>query len=432
MVKTKKSHAAHLLLSLLLLGSIAEAAGPIAIRGGTVLTVSGDPIEDGTVLIADGKIRAVGRNVVVPSDAQVINARDKFIMPGLIDAQSSLYIMEGQRRAGGGGAELDIIDALDPFAERTDEVLAQGITAVCVAPSGSGILAGQGAVLRLNGSKTPKGLVLKQGTILRGAIGKSSNGRTASLTRLEDYANLRETLIATQAYMQRKRQYEQDLAKYKKQQAEKKDGEKKDEKQDEIKRPPTPLPDPAYAVLERVLAKKMPLQIEAHRAGDIRNALDLAEEFGFRLVLEGCTEGYTMAEEIARAKVPVVVGPISTSFTDMPQLEYRNHSPSNAGILATAGIQTALGVAGRDGLSSKFLPLAAASAVAGGMDEDAALRAVTLTPAEIFGVADRIGSLDEGKDADIVILTAHPFETTSQIERVLIQGKTLYERKSKP
>lgn len=432
MVKMKKSHAVYILLLLLLFGPRVDAAGSIAIRGGTVLTVSGAPVEGGTVLIADGKIKDVGRDVVVPSDAQVINARDKFVLPGLIDAQSYLYIMAGQGWAGQGGAELDIVDALDPFTQRVEEVLAQGVTAVYVAPSGSGVIAGQGAVLRLNGSNTATGLILKQGAAVRGMLGNSSNGQTSSLNRLEDYANLRETLIATQAYMQQKRQYEQDLAKYKKQQAEKKDAEKKDEKKDEIKRPPTPLPNPAYEVLELILNKKVPLQIQAHRAGDIRNALSLAKEFNFRLILEGCTEGYKVAEEIARAKVPVVAGPISTSFTDMPQLEYQNHCPSNAGLLATAGIQTALGVAGRDGLSSKFIALAAATAVAGGMDKDVALRAITLTPAEIFGVADRVGSLDVGKDADIVIMTAHPFDTASQIERVFIQGKTVYDRKSKP
>ena len=150
------------------------------------------------------------------------------------------------------------------------------------------------------------------------------------------------------------------------------------------------------------------------------------------MILDGCTEGYRIAGEIARHKVPVVVGPVSTSFVAMPRLEYRNHSLENAAVLAGRGVQTAVGVSGRGGLQSKHAALSAALAAAHGMDADAALRAITLTPAEIFGVADRIGSLDVGKDADIVIMTGHPFETSSRVNMVLIEGKIVYERKSSP
>ena len=136
-----------------------------------------------------------------------------------------------------------------------------------------------------------------------------------------------------------------------------------------------------------------------------------------------------VAEEIARRKATVILGPVSTSFVDMPILEYRNHDIRNAAILSEKGIKLALGVSGRDGASSKFITLAAAMAVANGMDRDMALRAVTLTPAEILGVADRIGSLEVGKDADIVILSGHPLDSLSRVEMVLIEGKTVFERK---
>jgi len=147
------------------------------------------------------------------------------------------------------------------------------------------------------------------------------------------------------------------------------------------------------------------------------------------LILDKCTEGYLVAEEIARRKATVILGPVSTSFADMPILEYRNHDIRNAAILSEKGIKLALGVSGRDGASSKFIALAAAMAVANGMDRDLALRAVTLTPAEILGVADRIGSLQAGKDADIVILSGHSLDTLSRVEMVLIEGKTVFERK---
>jgi len=158
--------------------------------------------------------------------------------------------------------------------------------------------------------------------------------------------------------------------------------------------------------------------------------LRLADEFGFTLILDKCTEGYLIADEIARRKVPVIVGPVSTSFVDIPRLEYRNHNMSNAAILSKKGVKTALGVSGRDGASSKFITLAAAMAAANGLDKDAALRAITLTPAEILGVADRIGSLQVGKDADLVILNGPPLDIRSRVEMVMIEGKVVFDRKS--
>lgn len=446
MIDAKNAHLIRMVLVLSLLTASAHAERPatedkpdrIAIRAGTVLTISTNPIRDGTVLIENGAIRAVGRDVVVPDGARVIHAKDKFVLPGFMDAQSSLYVMAGEASGSGGGAAAwSIADALDPFVERHEEVLRQGVTAVYVAPSGRGGFAGRGAVLSLSGAKTPEKLVLKADAAVRASIGVSADNQSSSLTRLDDYANLRETLIETQAYMQRQRRYRQDLAEYEKKKAEqekeKKDGEaSKPKDSQELKRPDKPSSDRTHEVLAKVLDKEIPLQIEVHRVDDILNALRLAEEFKFSLILDRCTEGYRIADEIARRKVPVVVGPVSTSFAAMPRLEYRNHSRENAAILSAKGIQTAIGTSGRDGLSSKFITLAAALAAANGMDRDAALRAVTLTPAEIYGVADRIGSLDVGKRADLVVMTGHPFDAGSQVEMVLVGGKVVYERNATP
>ena len=446
MIDAKNAHLIRMILLLSLLTASARAERPavedkpdrIAIRAGTVLTISTNPIQDGTVLIENGAIRAVGRDVVVPDGARVIHAKGKFVLPGFMDAQSSLYVMAGEASGpGGGSAEWSVADALDPFIERHEEVLRQGVTVVYVAPPGRGGFAGRGAVLSLNGARTPEKLVLKADAAVRASIGVSANNQSSSLARLDDYANLRETLIETQAYAQRQRRYRQALAEYEKKKAEQ-EKEKKDDagskpkNSQELKRPDKPRPNPTHEVLTRVLEKEIPLQIEVHRVGDILNALRLAEEFKFSLVLDRCTEGHLIAGEIARCKVPVVVGPVSTSFAAMPRLEYRNHSPENAAILAAKGIQTAVGVSGRDGLSSKFITLAAALAAANGMDRDSALRAITLTPAEIYGVADRVGSLDVGKRADLVIMTGHPFDAGSQVEMVLVGGKVVYERKTTP
>ena len=576
-----------IILSLFLLCVLANIlqAENIVIQAGNILTISGDAIEHGIILIEEGKIKALGQEVDIPADAQIIDANDKFVMPGFVDAQSRLYVIGSElneRRAI--APELDILDALDPFIKEYQEVLAQGVTSIYVAPGNRSLLGGKSAVLKINGSKTANEMLLKADIAVEAAIGVSANNQSSSLTRLEHYASIREALIETQAYMRQKKKYKQELTEYmgeatagkyikewlvlgpfspsdlttdfltdvggeakvinpqegntvtaKEEQkltwkryksksdilnfleavgnhtdavvyafcflnsattsaaeiglgsddgvvvwangkevhrndasrgvtldqdlfkvdlkaganpclvkvsqgigdwglamrvfpSSRKDWEKKKEKKP--KRPSKPKRNPTYEILAQVLQKKIPLQIEAHRVDDILNALRLADEFDLRLILDKCTEGYMLVGEIARRQVPVIVAPISTSFVDMPKLEYRNHDMRNAAILSKGGVTVALGVSGRDGASSKFVASAAAMVVANGMDKNVALRAITLTPAEILGVADRIGSLEVGKDADIVILSGQPLETFTQVEMVLIDGKVVYERKA--
>lgn len=414
------------------LSADAFSAQQIAIKAGTILPISDAPIENGTILIKDGKITAIGQNVAVDADARVIDASGKFVMPGLIDAQSRLFVIDSELNESRSIApELNILDGLDPFIKEASEVSAQGVTAVYISPGSRSLIGGSGAVLKLNGSKDVGKMLLKADIAVKAAIGVSSNNESSSLGRLAHYSSIREALLETKIYMHNKRKYARELAEYNKKKAEyetKKEA-KPAEKIDKPKRPARFRHNPTREILAKVLSKEVPLQIEAHRVTDILNALRLADEFGFTLILDKCTEGYMVAEEIARRKAPVILGPVSTSFVDMPRLEYRHHDIRNAAILSEKGIKLALGVSGRDGASSKFIALAAAMAVANGMDKDMALRAVTLTPAEILGVADRIGSLEVGKDADIVILSGHPLDTFSQVEMVLIEGKTVFERK---
>ena len=424
--------------SLLLLFIFTSTVGgqDIAIRGGNILTINDAPIENGVILIKDGKIEALGQDVMMPADVRTIDASGKFVMPGLIDAQSRLFVIESELNESRAIApELSIIDAIDPFIKEYREVLAQGVTAIYVAPGSRSLVGGKGAVLKLNGSKTADKMVLKADVAVKAAIGVSPNNESSSLTRLEHYSSIREALLETKVYMQRKEKYDRELAEYKEKKAEyeKKDSEREAEKKEKPKRPAKFRPNPTYEILAKVIRNEIPLQIEAHRVSDILNALRLADEFGFSLILDKCTEGYMISDEIARRKVPVIVGPVSTSFVDMPRLEYRNHDMRNAGILSKRRVKLALGVAGRDGASSKFVLSAAAMAAANGMDTDAALRAITLTPAEIFGVADRIGNLEVGKDADIVILNppdvrADPLDALTQVETVLIEGKIVFEK----
>jgi imidazolonepropionase-like amidohydrolase len=419
-------------LASLFLPFFSAGAQEIAIKAGTILPISDAHIENGTILIKDGKIAALGQNIAIDADARVIDASAKFVMPGMIDAQSRLFVIENELNERRSIApELSILDGLDPFVKEAPEVAAQGITSIYITPGSRSLIGGRSAVLKLNGTKDVGRMLLKDDIAVKGAIGVSSNNESSSLERLANYSSIREALLETKIYMHNKEKHEREQAEYNKKKAEydKKKEARPTEKVEKPKRPARFRTNPTREVLAKVLSKEIPFQIETHRVTDILNALRLADEFGFTLILDKCTEGYLVAEEIARSKATVILGPVTTSLIDMPRLEYRRHDIRNAAILSEKGVKLALGVSGRDGASSKFVAVAAAMAVANGMDRDLALRAVTLTPAEILGVADRIGSLQVGKDADIVILSGHPLDSLSQIEMVLIEGKTVFERK---
>ena len=427
---------------------VSVRAEMLAIHAGRIITVSGDEIKNGVILIDNGKIKAVGvgNDILIPADARKIDASDKTVIPGLIDSQSRLFLMDSELNQRSGAVEYNVIDAIDSFSDDYKQVLAQGVTAVCVVPVSRSPIAGRAAVLKLNGEKLPAKMLLKADVALKASIGLSSGSESSSLMRLQQYASLRETFIGAKSYLKRLEKYEHQLAEYekKKKEAKEKAKEKKEEKPEpgkpakpakpepELKRPKKFPESATYELLVKVLRRKIPLRIEAHRVDDIRHALRLAEEFDFSLILDKCTQGHLVADEIRKHKrnVPVIAGPVTTSFVNTPSLENVDHDSASAGIMSSKGIQVAIGTSARDGMGSKFLLPSAAMAVAGGMDPDMALRAVTLTAAEILGVADRVGSIDVGKDADIVVLSGGPLESFTQVEMVLIQGKKVYERKA--
>ena len=427
---------------------VSAGADMLAIHAGRIITVSGDEIENGVILVVDGKIKDVGvsNDILIPEDARKIDASDKTIIPGLIAPQSRLFLMDSELNQQSGAVEYNVIDAIDSFSDDYKQVVAQGVTAVCVVPVSRSPIAGTAAVLKLNGEKLPAKMLLKGDVALKASIGLSSGSESSSLMRLQQYASLRETFIGAKSYLKRLEKYEHQLAEYekKKKEAKEKAEKKKEEKPEpgkpakpakpepELKRPKKFPESATYELLVKVLRRKIPLRVEAHRVDDIRHALRLAEEFDFSLILDKCTQGHLVADEISKHKrnVGVIAGPVTTSLVNMPTLEYVDHDSASAGIMSGKGIQVAIGTSARDGAGSKFLLPSAAMAVAGGMDPDMALRAVTLTAAEILGVASRVGSIDVGKDADIVVLSGGPLESFTQVEMVLIQGKKVYERKA--
>jgi imidazolonepropionase-like amidohydrolase len=375
----------------------------IAIVGGKVYPVSGPPIEKGTVLIRDGRITAVGASVAVPADAQRIDATGKVVTPGLVNgatlvgldeissvASTRESVARGKDRI---AAAFRPWEGLNPRSVLIAPTRDEGITSVVVMPSG-GLLSGQAAVLRLlNGGVTDM--------LLRPSVGMVANlGPAGDATpRAETLARLREILEDARAYRTRRSDYERrqlrELA------ASRLDME-------------SMLP---------VLDGREPLVVAVDRVSDIEAAMKIARDYSLKLIVRGGAEAWMIAEKLAAAKVPVLTGAMNSNATTFATLGQRQE---NAGLLAKAGVSvTLIGNAeggSVDAFTARNVRYEAGNAVAYGMEWNAALRAITLAPAETFGVADRVGSLAVGKLADVVIWSGDPFEFATRAEQVFVGG----------
>ena len=384
----------------------------LAIKNGKLYTISHGVIEQGTILIADNKIVAIGSDVDIPQDAQVIDARGKYVTPGIIDAHAHVSIWE----EGQGWEGIDVnettnpitaavraIDGIDPDEIGLRNAYENGVTCIWCAPGSANVIGGEGVTMRTYGESvddmimlSPSGIKAATGEKPKGAYG---NRNLMPKTRMGVAALLRETLVKAQNY------------------------QKKIEKAagDVEKMPPRDL---GLENMVRVLKGELPLRVHCHRADDAMTAVRVAKEFNIRVTIEHATEGYKVAQELAEAGVPIIVGPTLSSRS---KVEVRDSSLSTPAICAAAGVKVAL-MTDHPIIPVWYLPICAGLAVKHGLDEEVAMRAITLTAAEICGVADRVGSLEVGKEADIVIWDGHPFEYTTHVDYTIINGTIVYQR----
>jgi len=374
-----------------------------AIKGGDLYTITSGIIKNGTILIEDGRISRIGQNVEVPKNAKVIDARGKVVMPGLVAATAEVGIA-------GFGSTNKIADSLDPFSNSVSMALASGVTTAFVSrgrPSDNNPIGGTNAVIKTTYGDLDNMLVREP---------VAENVTISSVEWLRK-TNFLQNLRKAQNYLQKLDTYTRT-----------KDNNRKQEE------PKKPSGIDAYI---RLLKRQLPARLQAATAGDILGILELVDEFGIRIILEEVVEGWIVAEEIAKRDVCVIITP---RHKRRPNEDISGPSGStleNAAILKKAGVKLAIvptspnfatwGIAGRDLIT---LPMEAAFAVSGGLDERTALEAITITAAEIIGVADRVGSLQVGKDADIIILDGHPFHHKTFVEVTLVNGKVLYEKKN--
>ena len=400
----------------------------IAITNGRVLTITQGTFDPGTVLVEDGHVVAVGEDVEVPVGSEVIDATGKVVMPGLIDAHCHVGLFpdgigweysDGNELTDPITPHLRALDAIHPGDQAFEELIAAGVTTVLTGPGSGNLIGGQWVCLKTPPKPSIEQMVLLEPAGMKMALGENprrvyGSREKAPSTRMGSAATLRAALVDAQNYLEEWRRYQADLAEYE---------AKADAGDEDAEAPKLPERDLKLEALGRVLRREMRARIHAHRADDMLTAIRIAEEFNLDLTLEHATEGYKIAPILAAKGISVTAGPILFSRT---KYELKGMTPKNPGIMSKAGVKVAIQT--DEASAVKYLTINAALAVREGMPEEEAMKAITINAAEIIGVADRVGSLEIGKDADIAIFSGHPFDYRTVAEMVLVDGHVAYQR----
>ncbi|WP_353707139.1 amidohydrolase family protein [Cellulosimicrobium sp. ES-005] len=382
----------------------------VAVVHGYVVPVASDPIEDGTVLIEDGVITAVGADVVVPDGVPTLDARGRWVLPGFVEAHAHMGVMEEAEGWAGNdtnemtdpnGAALRAIDAINVEDEGFRDALVGGVTSAVVKPGSGNPIGGQTVAIKTWGGRTVDEQVIRETVSVKSALGENpkrvyGDQKKTPSTRLGVAKVIRAAFVDAQNYAAKR-----DAAEAK--------GEPFDR-------------DLAKEALARVLAGELYWDQHTHRADDIATALRLADEFGYKLVVNHGTDGAAVADVLAERDVPVIFGPL---FTSRSKIELRNRDIANLGALARAGVRVAI-TTDHPVVPINFLVHQASLAVKEGLDRDTALRALTVNPAAFLGLDDRVGALAPGLDGDVVVWTGDPLDVTSRAEHVLITGTEAY------
>jgi imidazolonepropionase-like amidohydrolase len=387
------------------------AAQTIAITGGKVYPVSGPPIENGTVIITNGKIAAVGANVPIPAGAQRIDATGKIVTPGFVNSSTQLGVQEvslvadtrdmAARGKDNIAAAFTVWEGLNPNSVMLAPARKEGVTSFVVVPTG-GLVSGQAALVDLVPGTTTD-MIIRAPVAMVAEIGDAQSAGLRS--RGELIVKLRELLDDAKFY-----QIHRDAF-------------------DRAQTRPFAASRLDLQAMIPVIEGKLPLLITVDRASDIDAAMRLARDYNVKLMIGGGAEAWMMADKLAAARIPVLAGAMNNIPAGFAALGQRQE---NAGLLRKAGVQVALiGNAGggdEEAFNVRNLKQEAGNAVAYGMTWDDALRAVTLAPAEVFGVADRVGSLRPGREGNVVIWSGDPFEFTTRAERVFVRGREYNEK----
>ena len=381
------------------LAAVPAGAQTIAITGGTVHPISGPAIPNGTVVIQNGRITAVGANVAVPAGAVRIDATGKIVTPGLFESGTNLALVEVESVGSDFrvqdedhiAAAFNVADGINPRSMVIPVTRIAGVTTVVSRPAG-GLISGQGIAFDLIGDRLEE-MSIRSPIAMFGSVSENEHDAGGG-ARGGMFMRLREALDDARVWARNPQAFER--------------GETRQFSVSRLD----------MAALQPVLRGELPLVLEAHRASDIQTAIRIAGEYGIKLIIAGGTEGWMVADDLARARVPVLVKVLRNLPESFESLGARY---DNAALLRRAGVQVAI----TTGETYKAFNIRqeAGNAVAYGLPYEEALRAVTLYPAQIFGVSDRYGTLEPGKVANVVVWDGDPLELLTRVEHVIIRGQ---------
>ena len=384
----------------------------IAIKNGKVVTVTGETYEKADILVENGKIKAIGENLEIPENAEVIDAEGMWVTPGLIDCHTHIsnfneprtmpsIPLDGNEMSSPITPQIRAIDAVNPYDYAIDVVRKAGFSTVCILPGSANLIGGMGTVIKLRNVETAEEMEVPNCEQMKFALGENpkrcyGTDRKLPMTRMGSAALIRETLFKAKVYSDKLKAAELD---------------------------PTKAPEADFQLnaLVPVVRGEMRCRIHAHRSDDIMTAIRLAEEFGLDYTIEHCTEGHKIVNALKNKKARCTVGPHLLSPSKQ---ELWNMRIDNPAILSEAGLTVSL--TADEGSRTAYLPATIGLLIRNGLSEKAAFEGVTINPAKTLGLEDKIGSLEVGKDADIAIFDAYPFSSLSLCRLTMIDGEIVH------
>lgn len=376
------------------------------IKGGNIFDVEKGYYFEGDILICDDKIERVGQGIANIKVDNIIDGFGKNIFPGFIDAHSHIGMWTNNRNGNDANEcvnpatpKMRAIDGINPRDPCFQEAVESGITTVMATPGSGNVIGGMAAVLKTYG-KTVSDMVVKEYAALKIALGENPKNvyneiNKSPSSRMATAALLEENFAKAQLYFKKKMK-------------------------EEIEE------DDRWEIFVPLFKKEIPLKIHAHRADDILTGVRIAEKYGLRYTLDHCTEGYMIEEELKNRKIPVLLGPL---FMFHSKTELKNASPQSVKILCEAGCSISI-ISDHPFTNSKYLKTFVGLLVKEGLDYREAIRMLTINPAKALDMEERIGSIAEGKDADIVIYEGNPLELQSRVVLTMINGKVVYDSQS--
>lgn len=377
----------------------------LLVKNGMIYTMTEKEPFLGDILAENGKIVKIGKDLPVPEGCRVVDASGLRVYPGFVDAHCHLGLdgygigFEGQDYNEMNdivAPELQAIDSIYPQDETLHMAAEAGVTCVGTGPGSANVLGGTFAAIKTVGVRVDD-MVVKKAVAMKCAFGENPKRvykDKNNYARMSTASKLRVMLRKAQEYQARLQAAGEDVLR-------------------------RPAYDPKLEALLPVINREIPLKAHAHRLDDIFTSIRIAKEFGVKLTLEHCTEGHLAPEEIAKEGFPAAVGP---SLTHASKFELRNKTFATPGILCRAGVQVSI-ITDSPVIPEQYLPLCAGLAVKAGMDPYEAMKAITINPAKHLGIEDRVGSLEAGKDADMVLADGCPMEVSTRICRVFINGE---------